>query len=142
VGELLFPEKNPVKPLMAKWMKSEKETDVNVPVSSTGYYCVRVLNPSKSLVNISVDFQNPFGELPSEYRPLMMVYHSSRSLLMLRVDVSGIGIDLPGMPSGLVYASCQASKGYSRPSKVHCVCAGSELCRDGHLLRLLPELQF
>lgn len=77
VGEVLMPEKNPVKPLMAKWMKSEKETAVDVPISLTGYYCVRVLNPSKSLVNISVDFQNPFGELPSEYRPLMMVYHPS-----------------------------------------------------------------
>lgn len=68
-----MPEKSPIRPLSAKWMKSEKQVDIDVPISSTGYYCVRVLNPSKTLVNISVDFLNPFGELPSEYRPLMMV---------------------------------------------------------------------
>lgn len=68
-----MPDKHPVKPLLAKWMKSDKQVDADTPIKATGYYCVRVLNPSKSLIDINVDFVNPFGELPSEYRPLMMV---------------------------------------------------------------------
>lgn len=55
----------------SRWMDGETVADAEYPVPATGYYCVRVINPTTSAFRIHADFVNPYGELPAEYRPLM-----------------------------------------------------------------------
>jgi hypothetical protein len=37
-----------------------------MPIVSTGYYCVRLVNPNLLEISVAVDFVNTFGRLPAE----------------------------------------------------------------------------
>lgn len=64
-------------PSKSRWTEGDASADGEYPVPATGYYCVRVINPTSTAFKIHADFVNPYGELPAEYRPLM-----SMSLLL------------------------------------------------------------
>lgn len=87
-GSILMAGKNHTE-VMGKWLNGKKlPTDskeepikegaaagmlksvTTFPVKSTGYYCLRVINPSGGDIKVQLDFQNPYGSLPAEYLPL------------------------------------------------------------------------
>lgn len=43
------------------------------PVTRTGYYCLRIVNPKAGSILLSVDAENPYGKLPPELYPLFKV---------------------------------------------------------------------
>lgn len=73
VGKLLYTlEGGETAPLTnGKWIESGSEVTAELVVPSTGYYCVRLLNPTSTQIHVQAEFLNSFGKLPSEYRPLM-----------------------------------------------------------------------
>lgn len=71
LGKLI--SKSPSHPVTARWNEKSNDVKAELQVKSTGYFCVGVVNPTETLIKIQVDFANPFGDLPSEYRPLMLM---------------------------------------------------------------------
>lgn len=72
IGQLIHRSPNLAVPLtVSKWSEAEKELIGEFTVKHTGYYCVRVLNPTGTQIKITSSFTNAHGKLPAEYLPLM-----------------------------------------------------------------------
>lgn len=71
LGKPLFANDAVSERTSAKWEEGTSIEEGLLSVRQTGYYCVRVINPTGTPIRIISDFQNPYGKLPAEYRPLM-----------------------------------------------------------------------
>lgn len=57
-----------------KWITDPlTETIPPFIVTQTGYYCVKLVNPSTDLYHLRVEFENPFGFLRAELYPLLQL---------------------------------------------------------------------
>ncbi len=72
LGKLILPYKHWVEQ-KSNWSEAATEMEGVFEVPYTGYFCIKLVNPSLSPIRIKAEFLNPHGQLPAEYRPLMML---------------------------------------------------------------------
>ena len=73
MGKLIVDSRASLELYRSTWLSSLKEGSLQLQVKHTGYYCIRIVNPTLAYLSFKYDLKNAYGLLPAEFYPMMSI---------------------------------------------------------------------